>query len=513
MRIASRAMAVLVLALLGSVLPAVTPTFTGAVALAATAALIMGGSGLGNPTVITDLGLDVPIPNYIRNVENYYIAPNSTCKPATCRLVPVVTPEGLLPPIIGNITFDPSVAQGVADLNTALQNHLAKHPGEKVVIFGYSQSGDIITKTLRNFANHPTTAPSKNQVSFVVIGNTNRPNGGILARFPGVYVPILNITFDGAKPTDTGYKTTDIAFEYDSVADFPQYPIDVLADVNSIVGFLDVHATYPNPYLPLPAGIPFFPTALPDGYTPTELKQAMQDPNNRQTYGDTTYITIPAINLPILQPLLDIGGDTGTTWLVKPIVDLIQPSLRVLIDLGYNRAIPYGEPTPAGLFPNIDPFTLSANLAAAVSKGVHDALADIGAANTGPLVSTNPPVPQTPLPDSPLSQSAGVSPAAVTKNSAAAAGAGSADQPNATTSKVPSLTSGSSVPTKPGKPLAPTSMAVVVAVAAPRTAADRHAVDTAAGPVAGAAFPAVVVGSRGVAPAERPVVDWNHRPA
>ena len=195
-------MVVVILALLVSVLLCVTPTFTAAVTLTATAALIMGGSGLGNPTVITDLGLDVPIPNYITNVENYYIAPNSTCQPATCQLVPVVTPEGLLPPIIGDITFDPSVAQGVTDLNTALQDQLANNPGEQVVIFGYSQSGDIIAKTLRNYANDPTTAPPKDQVSFVVIGDTNRPNGGILARFPGLYIPGLNITFDGPhRPT------------------------------------------------------------------------------------------------------------------------------------------------------------------------------------------------------------------------------------------------------------------------------------------------------------------------
>jgi hypothetical protein len=387
MRFTPRTMVTIFLAVLCSALLGVASTLTAAVTWGATAALIMGGSGLGDPTVITDAGLRVPIPNYIPNVVNYYIAPNSTCEPTTCRLVPVVTPEGLLPPLIGNTTFDPSVAEGVEDLETALQDQLTNHPEEQVVVFGYSQSGDIITKTLRNFADDPTTAPPKAQVSFVVIGNTNRPNGGILARFPGLYIPVLNVTLDGAAPTDTGYKTTDIAFEYDPVADFPQYPINLLADLNALIGFIDVHATYPNPYLPLPAGIPFFPTDLPNGYTPAELQQAMNDPQNRQTYGDTTYITIPTKTLPILDPFLDIGTLTGTRFLIEPVVDLIQPTLRVLIDLGYDRTVPFGQPTPAGLFPKIDPSELKADLDAAVRQGIHDALADVGVTSIGPVAA------------------------------------------------------------------------------------------------------------------------------
>ena len=383
MRRAARNTIVAAVAVLLAVLLTSLSTVTAAVTMAATTALIMGGSGLGNPVVTTDAGICIPIPNYLPNVEKYYIAPNSTCQPSTCRLVPVVTPEGLLPPIIGPITYDQSVAEGVTDLATALQTQLAGHPDDQVVIFGYSQSGDIITKTKRIFAADPSGAPSTSQVSFVVAGNTNRPNGGILARFPGVHIPGLNITFDGAAPTDTGYRTTDVAFEYDPVADFPEYPINLLADLNSLAGALGVHATYPNPYLPIPPGVPFFPTALPNGYTPAELQQAMTDPANRQTTGDTTYITIPTKNLPLLQPVLDIGADTHTSFVVKPIVDLVQPTLRVLVDLGYDRTTPYGVPTPARLLPTIDPGTLAAHLAQAVGQGVRQALTDVGVPTGG----------------------------------------------------------------------------------------------------------------------------------
>ena len=387
MRRVARSGVVLTLALVAVVVVVIASTASLAVRLAATTALIMGGSGIGNPTVLTDAGINVPIPNYIPNVENYYIAPNSTCDVATCRLVPVITPEGLLPPLIGNITFDPSVAEGVVDLNKALQTQLANHPGEPVVIFGYSQSSDIATIVKANLAGDPT-APPRDQVSFVLIGNTNRPNGGFFTRFPGVHIPILNITFNGPPtPTDTGYKTTDIAFQYDPVADFPQYPINILADLNALAGFLGVHATYPNPYLPIPPGVPFFPTGLPGGYTPAQLQQLMNDPANRQTYGDTTYITIPANNLPLLQPLVDIGAATGLSALTTPIVDLIQPALRVLIELGYDRTIPYGQPTPAGLFPAVDPTKLATNLAAAVGQGIQAALTDLATHATSPATS------------------------------------------------------------------------------------------------------------------------------
>src|SRR6201999_3112930 len=111
-------------AVLSVVILGATAMCAAALTRAQTAALIMGGSGLGDPTMINDAGLHIPMPNYIPNVENYYIAPNSTCQPDTCRLVPVVTPEGLLPPIIGTTTFDPSVAAGVSDLGAALSTEL-----------------------------------------------------------------------------------------------------------------------------------------------------------------------------------------------------------------------------------------------------------------------------------------------------------------------------------------------------------------------------------------------------
>ena len=344
---------------------------------AATTALIMGASGISDPT---------SYPAYMPNVERYYIAPNSTCDVATCTLVPVITPEGLLPPLLGKMTFDPSVAHGVDDLTAALRTQFADHPDDTVVVFGYSQSSDISTLVKSRLTGDPQ-APPADQLSFVLTANTNRPNGGLFTRFPGLYIPFLNITFNRPPtPTNTAYATTDIVFQYDPIADFPRYPINLLADLNAVMGLPSIHLSYPNPYLPN-RGIPFVPRGLPGGYTPDQLQQLMSDPANRQTYGDTTYITIPANNLPLLQPLIDFGAATGLGALTSPVVDLVQPVLRVLVEVGYDRTTPYGTPAVARLFPAVAPGTFVTHVASAVNEGLRAAITDIATHATSPTTS------------------------------------------------------------------------------------------------------------------------------
>ncbi len=359
-----------------AVLAAAASLCTAGTADAATTALIMGASGISDPQTY---------PAYMPNVTRYYISPNSTCAAGTCTLVPVITPEGLLPPLLGEMTFDPSVAVGVDALDTALHAQFAAHPADDVVVFGYSQSSDIATLVKSRLDGDPQ-APPPSQLSFVLTANTNRPNGGLFTRFPGVHIPLLNITFNAPPtPTDTGYATTDIAYQYDPIADFPRYPLNLLADLNALIALPGVHLSYPNPYL---SSSRFVPASLPGGYTEAQVQQLMSDPANRQTVGDTTYITIPANNLPLLQPLIDFGAATGLGAVTTPIVDLIQPALRVIVELGYDRTTPYGTPAPAGLFPAVSPAEVVTNLASAVGDGVRAAMTDIATGATSPTTST-----------------------------------------------------------------------------------------------------------------------------
>ena len=113
----------------------------------------------------------------------------------------VVYPRSFWPLSVGYfgaIKYDDAVQQGV----NALPSPGSIQSGS--VIFGYSQGANVATVYKRNFnqywATHPGTPP---QVTFVLIGNGNRPNGGALERFNGLFIPIVEFTADGATPTNT----------------------------------------------------------------------------------------------------------------------------------------------------------------------------------------------------------------------------------------------------------------------------------------------------------------------
>ena len=70
----------------------------------------------------------------------------------------------------------------------------------------------------------------------MVGGDFNLPNGGLFARFPGLYIPIVDLSFNGPAPTDTQFHTDVIIRQYDGVEDFPLYPLNVVADLNALLG-------------------------------------------------------------------------------------------------------------------------------------------------------------------------------------------------------------------------------------------------------------------------------------
>lgn len=375
---AARSVAVAVVAIVATVAAALGATITAAVNLAAIA-LIVPGTGTPNPAVPPQ-GT-----NYMQNAVAYYIAPKAPSCAVFCTPEPVPYIAQFWPfpfPGWGGLSgakWNVSVASGVQSLNDQIG---AVDPADDIVIFGYSQGATVSSIVKRQLA-QDNGGVIPDRYSFVLIGNPNRPNGGLFERLAALgTVPILDATFGQPTPTDTtvlpAVNTTDIAFQYDGVADFPKYPINLLADLNAVAGFWYIHGTYLAPKGSDPA------TATPYGYTVPELEQAIDcshSPKNCQTYNDTLYITIPAKTLPIMQPLLDFGAATGTTALIKPLVSLISPVTRVLIETGYDRSN-YGAPSPFGLIPAINPITLTADLASAVGQGIHDALGDLGGSPT-----------------------------------------------------------------------------------------------------------------------------------
>ncbi|KRD08545.1 hypothetical protein ASE48_08175 [Mycobacterium sp. Root265] len=388
------------LTLLTAVLITVASTLTMAVALAATA-LIVPGTGTPNANIVGD---------YLENARDYYISPfNPACTADDdCALQGIDYPAQFWPiPLPGwgglqGAKWDVSTGEGLSKLNSTLVDTLAQDPpNTPVVIFGYSQGGNIVSREKRNLAGLPK---DQTYLSFVMIGNTNRPNGGLFERLAFLgHVPILDATFGLPAPTDTcdHICATDIAFRYDGVADFPLYPLNALAVFNAIAGFWYIHGTYLSPNADSDVG------ELPDGYTPEELAEQLANEDNWDEHGDTRYITIPTKTLPIVRPFLDFAGFTGTGFIIKPLVTLFTPVLEVLIEAGYDRSLSYGAPAPFRLIPRINPFVLARDVVDALGEGIHDVFG--GGTTTKPAV-------QKPAPASTAAAAAPESvPAAVTE--------------------------------------------------------------------------------------------------
>lgn len=350
-----------------AVVTAVGGTLTAAVTLTATA-LIVPGTAVPNPA---------NVPGYMENAVGYYISPTTASCASVCTPEPVPYIAQFWPfpwEGWGGLTgakFDESVASGVAQLTSDLVGTYSPSADSPVVIFGYSQGATVAGIVKSQLSK--LSAQDQAAINFVLIGNPNRPNGGLFERLAMFgTVPILDATFGLPTPTDTEMSTVDIAFQYDGVADFPLYPINLLADLNAVAGFWYTHGSYLAPD-------GRNSDALPNGLTPTELAAAIADPANQQQLAgsDTTYVLIPTPNLPLLQPLREFGAFTNTEFLTTAVIDLIQPTLRVLIETGYDRSLPYGQPAPFRLFPLVNPITLTVDLINAIGQGIGDAARDI----------------------------------------------------------------------------------------------------------------------------------------
>jgi hypothetical protein len=377
MRKAAKALFLVIVSLLASITLAVASAFTAALAFGAVALIV---PGTGTHDVLT-------APIYRQNAATRYVDPAGTpvCggSPASCNTVGVDYPATFFPLVIFSgwcpglscDTWNKSVGTGVTNLDMAVHQQLAADLGQQVVIFGYSQGGAVVSQELYNL-NQQLSEADKKRVSVVTIGNINNPQGlwSRLSFLPTI--PFLDISFNPQLPT-TGIPSTNYSFEYDPVGDAPLYFGNPLAVLNALAAFEYVHGYYLSPN---ENGVT---DTLPYGYTPDTLATAIANADKR-TYQDATFVLIPQQgNLPIMQPFLDIASATGTTALVKPIVDLLSPLTKVLINLGYDRIINPGIPQTLSILP-FNPFQnwlgVGVNLAAATVQGIQAFLGDLGIA-------------------------------------------------------------------------------------------------------------------------------------
>ena len=374
----------------------VTQTLTTAIAasigLTAVQALIVPGTGTPDPQ-----------PDYIDNVVDYYLVPGGDCVDNTVADCPTTgikyfaTFWPIPLPGWGGLQgekWNVSVADGVAHLNDAYD--VAKGTDDDIVVFGYSQGATVAANFKRDHADDPDDL--KARTNYFFIGDPQRPNGGFFERFAILgNVPILDAQFGDPAPTDTCTDetgdprvcATDFALMYDGVVDFPEWILNPLALVNAVAGFQYVHGTYLAPNGDDP------PTETPYGYTVTEVQDAIEAAEADcsaatycQVHGDTRYVTLPARVLPIYQLPLDLAAATGTSALVIPIVDLLQPATQTLIETAYTRD-DYGVPSPVTLLPRFNPIQVATDLVNDIPEGINNALTP-GLQPLPPLAGTGP---------------------------------------------------------------------------------------------------------------------------
>ncbi len=356
----------------------------GAVALAATTVLVVPGTGTSDPSVAH---------NFESNAYQNFVAPGADgCTDNSCpgvAFVPVPYDASLWPvisskgPEASSAKWNPSVADGVTTLGALAARQIDAPAHGGIVVFGYSQGATVASAQKAALAG--LTPPDKDRLTFVLIANPNRPNGGIIER-PVRFgeIPIADISFGPPTPTDTGIATTDIAMQYDGISDFPAYPLNVVAVANALLGTLLIHPSYLQPKGD-GAGSHPKPGAAIYGYPDPADYLAQQNcddhPANCQVHGDTTYKTIPSPEgtLPLLYPLRAVGHHLNRTDVTEPVAALLEPALRVVIETGYDRT-DYAAPTPLHVDQPLDPSrtdTLPADLSVAIDQGIAAAAADI----------------------------------------------------------------------------------------------------------------------------------------
>ena len=124
------------------------------------------------------------------------------------------------------------------------------------------------------------------------------------------------------------------------------YPLNLVADFNAILGLFYVHA-WP------------FDVSLADNATTTPVVSQ---------HGNTTYYFFESQDLPLFGPLRTLG-------VPEPVIDVVEPFFKVIVDQGYDHSIPAWKPTPARLIPPLHPAKLTTDLVDAIGQGVDNARA------------------------------------------------------------------------------------------------------------------------------------------
>ncbi|MDR3659999.1 MAG: PE-PPE domain-containing protein [Mycobacterium sp.] len=378
---------------------------------------------LVGPATTVTAGLMVGLMNTVIGIGG---AGDSTSANIPAKLNGTVVPPGYTYVPI-NYPASIQLSASTAISGPLVYNAVTSRPAEQLIVAGYSE-GSLGAEAAKRQLLANNSGPAASQLSFLMMGSPFAGNGGIFARFPGLSVPFIVTNMGPAQASQ--YNSTFVTNEYDPYGDFPAY-FNPLSLANSL---LAVRYAHPDPNY--------------DSYVPGVTPAIVTTVTN-SAGGQDTYVFINNPNLPLLAPLRDAAGAIGLTPLAKPVLDAVEPLLRVLVDMGYTdrQNLNPAAPTPFSLFTPLPKIIEALNaVPGALSQGVTNFITDVQSELPAPLAAT---------PVSPLAASAKAPPVALTPLAAVAQEKSVAVEPNKAPVPPATPTSASTPNPAPAQPKSP----------------------------------------------------------
>lgn len=242
-----------------------------------------------------------------------------------------------------------SVAVGVANLTSAMDTALAATgPGEHVTVVGLSAGSLVADEYLRELSKSEN-APTKDKLNFVVIADGNR-------RWLNSYHynKTLNYTFQ--PPPETIYDTSVVTGEYDGWADFPDRPLNLIADVNALLGTIVVH--------------------IPVMFSDLSTVPASNISSTTNSLGGvTTNYLVPTATLPLVT--------------VFPFLKSQEAALKKIVDRGYKRNDPINGVSAASVTPTASAVVADAPAPADVSSSADAVASTVKVSTPAPTAVAN----------------------------------------------------------------------------------------------------------------------------
>ncbi|MGV0994303.1 MAG: PE-PPE domain-containing protein [Mycobacterium sp.] len=215
------------------------------------------------------------------------------------------------PAYLGNL------GEGVKQASDDLLAQIAITSGPQVAV-GMSGSTFVVNEVMRRLGNDPNPPATPQDITFVVIGDGERGLLPAIAALIGPDLPLVNYRVQPIPVTP--YNVIVVKGEYDGLADWPDRPWNLLADVDAWLGSPAVenygYIHWDSIFNSL--------DAVPASYITTEV--------NAKGGTTITYL-VPTPEIPLLYPLHAMGVPQAA-------IDVLNSVLKPLVDLGYSRNDP-----------------------------------------------------------------------------------------------------------------------------------------------------------------------------